>query len=300
MRAPVTASLLSVWLCGCAGAAPGPVTAVSASALDGTRWGWLDVQCSDGALPLATHGFERELRIEVRGGALRLTEDSALAEAGCRRSELLRAEPEAGRWGLVLQASLTTPADAPCGPRTPALQPAALGLSGDVLEVLQFGSAWCRGYDARFTYRRLAPEALAEDQLLARYYLLFNARDAASLTELFAERASLVEPFTRTDDGLLARHEGRDAIRTWFERAFAAAPRLAIRLTEMRSDEPGQHVVSWEYMDDQLAEPLRGRNLFVIAAGEIFETQVQLLEAPRPRATAPAAAAAAVAPEVAP
>lgn len=303
MRALLTAIILAVsqtvWLGGC-GTGPGPVTPVSAAALDGTRWSWLDVQCSDGALPLASQGFDRELRVEVHGGQLRFTEDTTLPD--CRRSELREARVEAGRWQLELRARLGRPVDAECGPPTPQLQTIALGLSGDVFEVLEFASVWCRGYDARFTYRRATPRAPTEEQLIERYFLLFNVRDSAGLAALFATDGSLVEPFTRTDNGLLARHEGRAAIAAWFESAFAAAPRLALRVTELRSDEPGQHVVSWEYMDDQLAEPLRGRNLFVIAAGEIFETQVQLLEAPRPAVgAAPAPTSApAVTPEPAP
>jgi len=294
MRALLTAVILAVWLGGCGGSGPGPVTPVSAAALDGTRWTWLDVQCSDSALPLAVQGFERELRVEVHGGQLRFTEDTTLPD--CRRSELRDARVEAGRWQLELRARLGFPIDAECGPASSQQQAIALGLSGDVFEVLEFTSPWCRGYDARFTYRRAPPLAPPEEQLIERYFLLFNVRDAAGLAAMFATDGSLVEPFTRTDNGLLARHEGRDAIAAWFERTFAAAPRLALRVTELRSDEPGQHVVSWEYMDDQLAEPLRGRNLFVIAAGEIFETQVQLLEAPRPAAGAASAPTAATEP----
>jgi hypothetical protein len=50
-------------------------------------------------------------------------------------------------------------------------------------------------------------------------------------------------------------------------------------------------------MDPHLSEPIVGRNLFVVAGGEIYETEIQLVSDPRPSdeqsGAAPASAAAA-------
>ena len=42
----------------------------------------------------------------------------------------------------------------------------------------------------------------------------------------------------------------------------------------------GHFTAEWEYMDPLLSEPLRGRNLFVLAGGEIYEAELQLLGDP--------------------
>jgi hypothetical protein len=39
---------------------------------------------------------------------------------------------------------------------------------------------------------------------------------------------------------------------------------------------PQQTVMRWEYMDPRLQQPLAGRSIFTVAAGEIFEAQLLL------------------------
>jgi hypothetical protein len=47
----------------------------------------------------------------------------------------------------------------------------------------------------------------------------------------------------------------------------------------------GQLIARWQYMDPRIQEPFAGQNRFTIAAGEIFETQVQLTGTPPVRGT---------------
>ena len=47
-------------------------------------------------------------------------------------------------------------------------------------------------------------------------------------------------------------------------------------------DGNGQALASWVISIRPLAEPLTGRNLFVLAGGEIFATELQLVSEPVP------------------
>ena len=54
-----------------------------------------------------------------------------------------------------------------------------------------------------------------------------------------------------------------------------------MRVVDMApGDQPHTMNVEWEYMDPRLAQPLRGRTRFTIAAGEIFEAHIELLDVP--------------------
>ena len=112
---------------------------------------------------------------------------------------------------------------------------------------------------------------------VAQIYFTTNFPQAA----LFAPTGSLLEPFTETQTGDPYRHDGRDAVRTWFAESFAGTPWRAMRVTSTAAGEqPNTTIAEWEYMDPRLAQPLRGRTRYTIAAGEIFEAQIELLDAP--------------------
>jgi hypothetical protein len=289
-----SAVLLSLWFaCGCQHAGSNPTSdrahdsrsAGALAGLDGTHWSWVEAECSDGPLELGRVGLDRELDLSVsERGVLEMVFETELATEGCYASAEWSGKPmRDGLWRFKPRALVTLPPDTECGAVDRETMRGSLGVVGDRLEMVTHASAWCRGFDTRFVYRRAPASRLSEKQVVARYTGAFNRRDAARMAALFAERASLVEPFSPTDDGNYLRHEGREAIRAWYASAFASVPWLAMRLTAISpGDNPGQLIADWEYMDPGLAEPLRGRNLLVIAAGEIFEAEVQLVNDPKP------------------
>ncbi|HEY8431782.1 MAG TPA: nuclear transport factor 2 family protein, partial [Sandaracinaceae bacterium] len=136
-------------------------------------------------------------------------------------------------------------------------------------------------------YERAPDGPLDEDQIVRRYAAHFTRGDADAIAGLFAETGTLLEPFTRTETGDPYRHDGRNAVRTWFAETFATAPWRAMRITEIREGQSAggaaQRIVTWEYMDPRLEEPLTGRTRFTIAAGEIFEAQIELTSEPHVR-----------------
>jgi hypothetical protein len=293
-------AILSLWLvCGCqhAGGGLGPDRAPDSPSqgalrgLDRTHWSWVEAECSDGPLELGRVGLDRELDLSVTArGVLEMVFETELATEGCYTSAEWSGKPmRDGLWRFKPRALVTLPPDAECGAVDRETKRGSLGVVGDRLEMVTHASAWCRGFDARFVYRRAPRLRLSDRQIVTRYTGAFNRRDAGRMAELFAEHASLVEPFSRTDDGNYLRHEGREAIRAWYASAFGSVPWLGMRLTAISpGDSPGHLIADWEYMDPQLAEPLRGRTLLVIAAGEIFEAEVQLVNDPKPVTDAPA------------
>lgn len=301
-RVPVCAALSCssrvaialVSLAAAAGCASGAANASSAAAaqpltlseLDGRRYLWVEAECNDGALDLARLGFERELRIAAEPNALRFTFDTELATSACAATSMWLALPtnQADRWQLQPQAVVTTPPGGDCGARERDATLGSLRAAGDLLEIVVQRSAWCRGFDARFVYRRTESARLDPRQLVARYVAHWNRADAEALSELFVDGGSLVEPFTRTHDGNYKRHEGRAALRAWYEHAFGSSRWHALRLLSLTPGDAESHFTAvWEYMDPRLSEPLLGRNLFVIAGGEIYETEIQLVSDPKPR-----------------
>jgi hypothetical protein len=298
-----------VLLVGCAGRSAQVETASSSTqpalrSLQGARFVWVEAECSDGPLELGQLGFERELAVEVGRDTLLLTFDTAVVTAGCRSTSVVsvKAAPDADTtqggptelYRYTPESVVTLPAGTSCGAveTSPAL--GTLRLAGDQLELVTQGSPWCRGFDARFVYRRSEPKPLLPEQVAARYVAHFDRGDARSVAALFEAAGSLVEPFTRTDDGNYERHEGRAAVQAWLVRSFASTPWHAMRLLALvPGSSSDQLIADWEYMDANLAEPLRGRNLFVIAAGEIYESEIQLTSDPKPAAaTVPAVTAA--------
>lgn len=268
--------------------------------LDGARFVWLEAECSDGSLDLARLGFERELTLGVGKGTLRLTFDTELATEGCASTAVWLAKPaeHSARWRFEPEAVVPWPPALKCGAEEREAVEGELRLSDDLLEVVTRRSNWCRGFDARFVFRRAEPRRLEPRAVVARYAAHFNRADADAIAQLFVETGSLVEPFSRTDDGNYRRHEGRSAVRDWYAAAFTSTPWLALQLRAIEPGrEAGQVVASWEYMDARLASPLHGRNLFVIAGGEIYETEVQLIDDPSPAPAGPEPKAAATGPQ---
>jgi ketosteroid isomerase-like protein len=259
------------------------------SALANSRWTWLSSQCIDGGLMLDPQGFERTLDSEVRGNRLLLTYDTQFVEPTCVSTEVWTLNPVAGgQWWFSPEARVTLPVRATCGAREDAPRQGVLRMTGDTLEEIHFGSEWCRGYDVRFLYRRSATQVLDAQQLVRRYLAHWNRRDPRAVASLFASEGVLIESFTRSPDGGAVRHEGRANVEAWLADAFATTPWLAMQLTDVDVRSESQATASWRYMDARLAKPVEGRNSFVLAGGEIFATELQLLSAPEPQAeTAP-------------
>jgi hypothetical protein len=281
--------LLCIVSCGGSASATRPDAKSSLAALDGARFLWVSAQCVDGVLELAKTGFERTLNSEVQGSGLRFTYDTRLAQPNCVSTEIWSLQPEAaGQWQFAPEAQVSLPADVSCGAAADAVGHGVIRVTGDTLEELRFNSPWCRGYDARFVYRRAPNAALTRDEIIRRYAAHWNRRDAHAVASLFAQHGLLIEPFTRSVDGAPVRHEGRAEIEGWLSRAFATTPWLALQLSRIETlDDNGQALAVWHYADPRLAAPLSGRNLFLLAGGEIFSTELQLLDSPVPLTARP-------------
>lgn len=268
--------------------------------LDGTRWRWVEAACTEGPLDLLARGFAQELRVKADGNALILTYDQQFATEQCTQTVVQRAVPPTealADWQITEELRLSVPPTPACEGRAEQPRPGAVRLRNGKLEVLvQRSNVWCNGYEVRMAYEPLQPGALADDQVIRRYVASFSRRDADGVASLFADTGSLVEPFTVVDGVTPTRHDGREAVRAWYRQAVANVPWIAMRLEAVEPGaEGGQYVARWQYMDPRLTEPLLGQNRFTIAAGEIFETQIELAS-PAPGSTptpAPATPAAA-------
>jgi hypothetical protein len=285
-------ALFAVLACGaCHGGTRGEGVTPKLPSLAGSRFVWIDAECSDGPLDLGSLGFERELRLDVEKTTLVMSLDTALAAQGCASTSLFVVEPapQPGLFRFVPKALVSLPSDQSCGAVERKETLGQLRSFGDELELVLRDSPWCRGFDSRFTYKRVDWQRLDDRRLVMHYVAAWNRSDAAAMAALFDQNGSLVEPFTKTDDGNYARHQGRAEVAAWYASAFASSPWHALRLSWLEPGAAdGQWIAGWEYMDPQLASPLRGRNLFVLAGGEIYETEIQLIDDPEP---APAATA---------
>ncbi|HET8937228.1 MAG TPA: nuclear transport factor 2 family protein [Polyangiales bacterium] len=259
-----------------------------------SNYRWVSAQCVDGTLDLARQGFERTLLLEQAGSGLRFTYETRLAQPACESTEIWSIQPDkaSGLWQFVSDADVRLPPDAPCGAPVPVESGRGLVVAyGDTLEELRFSSPWCRGFDVRFIYHRVPAPALTQHELVRRYVAHWNRRDPRGVADLFASNGTLIEPFTFSSDGVPVRHEGRASIEAWLKQAFTSVSWLAIQLREIETlDERGQILALWRYYDPKLAEPLMGRNLFVLAGDEVFTTELQLLSEPVPAGEAPTSA----------
>jgi hypothetical protein len=286
-------ALVVVCLCACTGgtpvrSSPGPVRL---EAFDRANYRWVSAQCVDGVLDLARQGFERTLSTERLGSRLRFTYETRLAQPQCVSTEVWSLSPDAGagQWQFVADADVRLPVETPCGAALPTgVEHGVVQVTGDTLEELRFNSSWCRGFDVRFVYRRTPDRPLGQAELIRRYVAHWNRRDARAIAALFAHNGTLSEPFSRSSDGQPIRHEGRVQIEAWLRSAFDSVPWLALQLSDIETlDEQGQSLALWRYFDPKLAEPVQGRNLFVLAGGEIFATELQLVSEPVPVAAMP-------------
>lgn len=303
--------LLALSLVACGGGQEQPTTpdesgdlAVTAAAtrtsemppgLDGTQWRWVEAHCTEGPLDLSGRGYAAKLRVHERDGGLTLVTDRVFATEECQQTVVQRAvPPETGPdWQMEEVARVPVPATRECRGRPEEPRPGEVRLTDGKLEVLVQRSQWCNGLEVRMVYER-APEALLEDeQIVRRYVAHFSLGDADAVAGLFAEAGSLLEPFTQTDTGDPYRHDGRQAVHRWYTETFATAPWRALRISGVEEAEgqagASRRVITWEYMDPRLEEPLAGRTTFTIAAGEIFEAQIELTSAPNEREAEPAA-----------
>lgn len=255
-----------------------------------TQLAWVSAACSDGGLVLSQVGFERTLRVQTEGKALRLVYDQRFAEPMCERTEIWTATRTDGeRYRFVPDAIVTNPEGESCGADVRAPEQGLLRITSDGIEEVRFASPWCRGFDVRFQYVRVPDAPLAVDEVLRHYVALWNTRDAAALSELFAEDGVLIEPMTRTDAGQPAQHKGRAAIHTWLEGAFATTPWLGLQLQALEhlddasaSSGMARVLMTFRYIDPRLAKPTLGRTLFLFVGNEILSAELQWLSTPTP------------------
>lgn len=249
------------------------------------RYTWVDAYCSDGTIDLAAVGFERIVDVERRKDRVLLTYETALATQGCSSTSVwtARRQDELYAYALEPEAWVELPAGATCGVQERAPVLGELHFAGDTLEIVTQRSPWCRGYDAHFIYRATPALELESRALALRYVAHFSRGDASALAALFESHGTVIESFSASADGQATRHEGRAAIRAYFERVFTSARWHAARLIALTpGDEPNVIIADLEYMDSELQEPLRVRSSFVLAGGEIFESDTQLVTDPKP------------------
>jgi hypothetical protein len=267
-------------------------TASIPQGLDGTTWRWVEAHCTEGPLDLASRGFAQELSVAADGDALVLTYDQTVASEQCSRTILQRVSPPDGSGELRVEevARISVPSSDACFGRPEQPRPGEVRRAGQRLEVLVQRSNWCGGFEVRMVFEPARWEALTDEEIVRRYALYFARGDAEQMARLFAETGSVLEPFTQTETGDPYRHDGRGAVRDYYRDTFAGTAWRAMRIVSIAPGEQAHTTtVEWEYMDPRLAHPLRGRNRFTTAAGEIFEAQIELLDTPvlAPAPTAP-------------
>lgn len=291
VRALQVAGVCALAGCATAGRTSAPKSAPAFAATE--RYTWVDAYCSDGAVDLAAIGFERTVDVERRKDAVLLTYDTALATQGCRSTSVWSARRADKLYVYTLEpeAWIELPAGTVCGAEERAPSTGELHFAGDTLEIVTQRSPWCRGFDAHFVYRSTPTAELSGREVVARYIAHFGRGDAAALADLFDDNGALIESFSASRDGQPTRHEGRAAIRAYFERMFTSSRWHAARLLALTPADSGNTrdnalIADLEYMDSELREPLRVRSSFVLAAGEIFESDIQLVTDPQPVAPA--------------
>jgi hypothetical protein len=249
---------------------------VMPTGLGGTVWHFVEAHCTEGPLDLSSRGFSSRVRVEEDGANLLLIYDHTYSSESCEQAVVQRVTPgtDGGELGMEEIARLAIPHTPACFGQPEAPRPGEVRREGRRLEVLVQRSRWCGGFEVRFVYEQEMPQLLTPDELVRLYAVHFALGDADRVAGLFAETGSLLEPFTRTPTGDPFRHDGRDAVRTWYSETFASSAWRALRVVSIEHPAERQVTLAWEYMDPRLAQPIVGHNLFTVAAGEIFESQI--------------------------
>lgn len=254
------------------------------TALGSTEWTWAEAACTEGPLDLASRGFAATMHVvEEAGGTILLVQDHTYADVDCALTIVTRVSPPTTPGELRMEeiARVAVPSTPECFGQPEPPRPGEVRRAGRRLEVLTQRSRWCGGFEVRFAFDPAMPRMLSNDELARHYAVYFSLGDADALARLFAEVSSLAEPFTTTTTGDPYRHDGREAVRQWFADAFAGTSWRALRITGMSPGATAHEVsMSWEYMDSRLAAPITGVNHFTTAAGEIFESRIELSSAP--------------------
>jgi len=250
--------------------------------IGGTQWRWVEAHCTEGPLDLEERGFQQLVRVVADSQGLLLTYDQFFEDDRCTQTVIQRARPtpHAGQYTMVEEVRVAHPATEACQGRMEDERPGEIRHSGEFLEVfVQRSHVWCNGLEVRMVYAPAQATPLSADQIARRYVAQFNRRDAAAIAALFSDAGSLVEPFNVTATGGSSRHTGTAAVQQWYEEAFSGVDWLALKLLGLeRGRQQGHFVTEWQYMDPRLDEPMRGRNYFTIAVGEIYETRIELAD----------------------
>lgn len=257
--------------------------------VEGPVWRWVEAHCTEGPLDLSSRGYAATLRVFRNENELRLITDQTFAAENCTHTVMQRAVPPSGGpdWHMEEIARIAVPPERECfgDPEDP--RPGTVRLVGGRLEVLVQRSRWCNGYEVRHVFESGPAAPLTEEEIVRRYAAYFTQGDAQAVAALFADAGSLLEPFTQTETGDPYRHDGREAVLSWYQETFATAPWRSLRITNVEEGEAAEgltrRLVTWEYIDPRLSAPLQGRNRFTIAAGQIFESAIELLSEPQLR-----------------
>ena len=257
-------------------------TAEMPTGLGGTEWHFVEASCTEGPLDLSSRGFASRLRVEEDGPSLLLFYSHNYASEGCDQTIVQRVSPPTAPGELAMEeiARLAVPSTPECFGQPEAPRPGEVIHEGRRLEVLVQRSRWCGGFEVRFTYEQEMPRLLTPDEIVRLYAVHYSLGNADRIADMFANAGSLLEPFTRTATGDPYRHDGREAVRTWYRESFASSAWRALRIVSIEAVTERQVSMRWEYMDPRLAVPVSGQNLFTVAAGEIFESQITIDGAP--------------------
>lgn len=250
----------------------------------GSQYTWVEAHCTEGPLDLASRGFSRTLNVDADDEGFLFTYDQLFEAEGCATTLVQRARrtDHPRSFTMIEEARVAQPATEECAGRMEDQRPGEVRQNGQFLEILvQRSSVWCNGLEVRMVYAQSETQLLQADELVRHYVAHFNRRDAERTAKLFAETGSLVEPFQRTSTDGMSRHEGREAIQSWYASSFQGVDWLAMQLDELSpGSEEGQVVADWSYIDPRVDAPFRGRNFFTTASGEIFESRIELTEPP--------------------
>jgi hypothetical protein len=250
--------------------------------IGGTEWRFLEAHCTEGPLDLASRGFSSRLRVEEEGADLLLYSSHVYENESCDQTIVQRVSPPTGSGELRMEeiARVSVPSTATCFDQPEPPRPGEVIHEGRRLEVLVQRSRWCGGFEVRFVYEQEMPHLLTDGEVARLYAVHFSLGHADAIANMFALQGSLLESFTVTETGDPYRHDGREAVRTWYRDMFAGSAWRALRIVSIERESDSALTMRWEYMDPRLAVPVSGLNRFTVAAGEIFESQIVLDGAP--------------------